>query len=143
MVGYRCGSAVYCYRDLKEKTGVSQSQREFATTGVVLQIQEPWFTGNSEHALKTRTTSEALAAVLSREHGIAPSEIRTAHSSIAIYTDARPRRVDDAIVIFDNVVGGLRLNLASVLHVLCNRGSAGAGIHNRRRRCHPERNDRG
>jgi DEAD/DEAH box helicase domain-containing protein len=80
------------------------------STGVVLQIQQPWFTGISEHALQTRKrVAEAIAAVLARDHGIAPSELRTAHSSIAVYTPSGPRVVNDAIVIFDNIVGGLRL----------------------------------
>jgi DEAD/DEAH box helicase domain-containing protein len=111
VVGYRCGSAVHLYRDLKDKNWrLRRRMREFATTGVVLQIQQPWFTGSSEHAVQTRKrVSEAIAAVLSRDHGIAPSEIRTAHSSIAVYTPSGPRAVQDAIVIFDNVVGGLRL----------------------------------
>jgi DEAD/DEAH box helicase domain-containing protein len=111
VVGYRCGSAVHLYKDLKHKNWrLRRWTREFASTGVVLQIQQPWFTGISEHAVQTRKrVSEAISAVLAREHGIAPSEVRTAHSSIAVYTPTGPRVVNDAIVIFDNIVGGLRL----------------------------------
>jgi DEAD/DEAH box helicase domain-containing protein len=121
--GFACGSAVHWYRDLRAANWrMSRRPREFATTGIVLQIKEPWFTGKSQHALKMRqATAEALAAVLAREHNIARSDIRTAHSGIALYGAAGPRAVDDAIVIFDNVVGGLRLtsplfsNFAAIL----------------------------
>jgi DEAD/DEAH box helicase domain-containing protein len=111
VVGYRCGSTVHCYRDLRGKDRrMKMHVREFATTGVLLQIKEHWFRGKNEHALKTRKqVAEALTAVLSRDHGIAPSEIRTAHHGIALYEASGPRPIDDAIVIFDNIVGGLRL----------------------------------
>lgn len=111
VVGYRCGSAVHLYKDLKQRNWrLRRWTREFASTGVVLQIQQPWFTGISEHALHTRKrVAEAISAVIARDHGIAPSEMRTSHSSIAVYTPSGPRIVNDAIVVFDNVVGGLRL----------------------------------
>lgn len=116
--GYRIGSTVFSYRDLRQKNWhMSRKIREFATTGVVIRIQEHWFAGASEHAIKTRqSVAEALAAVLAREHNIAPSEIRTAHTRIAIYERSGPRLVDDAIVLFDNVVGGLRLTSPIFTH---------------------------
>lgn len=124
--GYRMGNVTSWYRDLRlTNWKMTHKLREFASTGVVLRIQEPWFSGQSEHAIKMRqTVAEGLAAVLAREHNIAPSEIRTAHTRIAIYEQNRPRVVDDAIVLFDNVVGGLRLtsplftNFADLLHRL-------------------------
>jgi DEAD/DEAH box helicase domain-containing protein len=109
--GYSSGNSTHCYRDLRCKDPrLSRRLREFATTGVLLRLRDPWFAGHWARARKAREeVAEALAAVLAREHNIAPSEIRTAHCKISVFTAGGAQPVDDAVVIFDDVVGGLRL----------------------------------
>ena len=106
------GSTACSYRELhKQNRHMRRRQREFTTTGVLLRIQEPWFSGAGEAAAKTRRdTAEALKAVLATLHSIAPAELRTAHANISMFGPAGPRAIDDAIVIFDNVCGGVRLS---------------------------------
>jgi len=109
--GYRLGNTTFLYRDLKAvDPRLSRKWREFNSTGVMLRICEPWFTGQSDHQLAARRSlGEALSALLAREHGIAPAEVRVAVSGIAIQAAAGPQKVDDAIVLYDDVPGGLRL----------------------------------
>jgi predicted transcriptional regulator len=93
----------------KSNRAMSRKRREFTTTGVVVRIQVDWF-GHSQRAIRARQeVADALAAVLAHDQNGAPSDIRTVHARIAICTAAGPRRTEDAIVVFDNVVGGLRL----------------------------------
>jgi DEAD/DEAH box helicase domain-containing protein len=54
--------------------------------------------------------SEALKVVLAMEHNVAPAELRSAHQNISLCSLAGSKPIDDAIVIFDNVSGGLRLS---------------------------------
>jgi DEAD/DEAH box helicase domain-containing protein len=109
--GYRIGNTVFHYRELsKTNRRMSRKHHEFGTTGVLLRISDPWFNGDSEYVIgQRRMIAKALAAVVAREHCIAPSDIRTAHQGIAICGPGGARRVNDTIVIFDSVVGGLRL----------------------------------
>lgn len=106
------GSQPLPYRELQQQNRhMRRRQREFTTTGVLLRIEEPWFAGTGEAAVKMRReTAEALRAVMATLHSIAPAELRTAHSNIALFSGAGPRAIDDAIVIFDNVCGGVRLS---------------------------------
>jgi DEAD/DEAH box helicase domain-containing protein len=106
------GSTAFSYRELqKQNRHMRRRQREFTTTGVLLRIEEPWFSGAGEASSKTRRdTAEALKAVLATLHSIAPAELRTAHANISLFGPSGPRAIDDAIVIFDNVCGGVRLS---------------------------------
>ena len=110
--GYRIGSTPVLYRDLAAKIPRMRRQyREFATTGIVIRINEPWFVGSGEAAVKSRqAVAEALMAVLAREHNIAPAELRSVHQNISMCGAGGARPVEDAIVIFDRVTGGLRLS---------------------------------
>jgi DEAD/DEAH box helicase domain-containing protein len=109
--GYTIGSKQFPYRELSQKDrGKTRKQREFGTTGITIEIDEPWFAGGSDgQKAVRRMVAKGLCAVLAREKSIASSEIRAAHTSIAKLGGAVPRRVDNAIVIFDDVLGGLRL----------------------------------
>jgi DEAD/DEAH box helicase domain-containing protein len=106
------GSTAFPYRDLQQQNRhMRRRQREFTTTGVLLRIEEPWFAGGGEAATKMRRqVATALKAVLATTHSIAPAELRTAHSNISLCGAAGPRIIDDAIVVFDNVCGGVRLS---------------------------------
>jgi DEAD/DEAH box helicase domain-containing protein len=110
--GYRIGSTAFPYRELRTANRrMIRRYREFATTGVLLRVQESWFAGSGDAAVKTRqVVSEALVAVLAREHNIAPAELRFAYQNIAQCGSGAARPIDDAIVIFDGVAGGLRLS---------------------------------
>jgi DEAD/DEAH box helicase domain-containing protein len=44
------------------------------------------------------------------EHNVAPAELRSAHQNISLCSLAGAKPIDDAIVVFDNVAGGLRLS---------------------------------
>ena len=109
--GYRIGSTAFMYRDLRQKNPrMSRKQRDFRTTGVVLKIEEPWFTGGAPVQSKARADlAEALAAMLKRERSISPNDVDSAATHIAIYDGGSPRRVTDTIVIYDSIYGGLRL----------------------------------
>jgi len=111
-VGYRIGSKALLYRDLRqEDRRLCRKQREYLTTGVVLQIDEPWFAGSSDNQMAARrVAAEAFKALLVHEYGIAPADLQTAHTSIAIHTLAGARKVEDALVVFDTTAGGLRLS---------------------------------
>ncbi|MEA1015150.1 DEAD/DEAH box helicase [Sphingosinicella sp. LY1275] len=109
--GYRIGSTALPYRELSQTDRrMTRKYREFTTTGILCRVEEEWFRGDSDVALRHRqAVADALAAVVAREYNVAPSDIRTAHTRIAVCGPDGPRRVEDAVVIFDNVVGGLRL----------------------------------
>jgi DEAD/DEAH box helicase domain-containing protein len=110
--GYRIGTTVMPYRELrKTNPRMSRRYREMSSTGVVVRISEPWFAGGGETSVKTRhCVSEALKVALAMEHNVAPAELRSAHQNISLCSVAGAKPIDDAIVIFDNVAGGLRLS---------------------------------
>jgi DEAD/DEAH box helicase domain-containing protein len=109
--GYCIGTTALHYRDLsKNDRRKTRKQREFGTTGVVLRIDEPWFKGPGDNQVKARqSVAEALAKILARERSIASADVRCVHNNIAIHAVGGPSKIDDAIVVFDNVQGGLRL----------------------------------
>jgi DEAD/DEAH box helicase domain-containing protein len=110
-VGYRIGDKPFLYRDLsKTNRHMTSKYREFTTTGILIRIGQRWFRGDSDQAVKNRQlVADALKSVLAREHNVAPAEIRTAHRRIALCSIGGASLIDDAIVVFDSVVGGLRL----------------------------------
>jgi DEAD/DEAH box helicase domain-containing protein len=110
--GYRIGSTAMPYRELrKTNRRMCRRYREASSTGVVIRICEPWFAGSGDASLKTRhCVAEALKAVLAMEHNVAPGELRSAHQNISLCSLAGAKPIDDAVVVFDNVAGGLRLS---------------------------------
>jgi DEAD/DEAH box helicase domain-containing protein len=95
------------YRDLQAQDPNMRSKtREFRTTGVVLQVSEPWFSrkGVKEH------TAELLADLLRREYSISPSDIDFAATNIAAVRDGQRSPMVDAIIIYDSTHGSLRLS---------------------------------
>jgi DEAD/DEAH box helicase domain-containing protein len=109
--GYRLGSTSYLYRDLRaENPNMSRKQRDFRTTGIVIKIEEPWFAGANGTNPKVREqVAEGLLKLICRDRSIAPQDVDATHTNIALMTEAGPRRLTDAIVIYDSVYGGLRL----------------------------------
>lgn len=109
--GYRIGKTEVLYREASQKDWrLARKQRNFSTTGIVIRIDEPWFRGrNGAPAAMREQVGRALAALLVREHGIALGEVRWEHSGIAMHSMGAPQVLDDALVIFDDLPGGLRL----------------------------------
>ncbi len=109
--GYALGGETYLYRDLSQKDRRKRrQQRRYSSTGILIRVDEPWFAGTGERQIAMRLqVADAFKALLTREYAIVPAEIRTAHSGISIQHPGGPRPVQDAIAIFDNVQGGLRL----------------------------------
>lgn len=110
VLGYQIGGNSFLYKDLRTKDPrMSKKQREFSTTGVVLQIKDAWFSGSGQQALVRRAVSDALRQMILREKSIAPTDIDDSHSHIAFYQGGVPTRATDTIVIYDSIYGGLRL----------------------------------
>jgi DEAD/DEAH box helicase domain-containing protein len=99
------------YRELSLTDRRKRRQyRMFRSTGVMLRIDEPWFAGTSEGQVAVRKQiGLALTSILAAECSIAPAELRWAHTGIAFHRLSGPTPINDGLVIFDNVVGGLRL----------------------------------
>lgn len=117
--GFRTSRATMLYSELrKTDTRMTRKQRDFASTGVILQISEPWFAGSgNQHVQTRRIVARALKEMLVRERSIQPKDVDFAETCVAIQTAAGPRRVDDAICIYDTVYGSLRLS-APLFHDL-------------------------
>ncbi|WP_298165308.1 DEAD/DEAH box helicase [Novosphingobium sp.] len=110
VLGYQIGGNSFLYKDLRTKDPrMSKKQREFSTTGVVLQIRDPWFSGSGPQAQVRKAVSDALRQMILREKSIAPTDIDDSHSNIAFYQNGVPRRATDTVVIYDSIYGGLRL----------------------------------
>jgi DEAD/DEAH box helicase domain-containing protein len=109
--GYTVGGKPMPYRELsKTNARMKNVHREFGTTGIVLRIDQPWFKGFSENQMAARrTVARVLSEMLARDRSIATADVSWAHSGISIYSGGSPCKLDDAIVIYDNVQGGLRL----------------------------------
>lgn len=111
VVGFRVGNSTHLYRDLRASDpGMAKRQRDFDTTGVVIRIDEPWFTGGTGQPARLRQAfADALYEMLVREKSIAPHDLDRAATRIALISGGAPRKVTDTIVIYDAVYGGLRL----------------------------------
>jgi DEAD/DEAH box helicase domain-containing protein len=110
VLGYQIGGSSFLYKDLRAKDmRMMKKQREFSTTGVVLQIKDPWFSGSGQQALVRRAVSDALRQIILREKSIAPTDIDDSHSHIAFYQNGVPSRATNTVVVYDSIYGGLRL----------------------------------
>ena len=109
--GYSIGSTHFLYKDLRaENPNMSRKQRDFRTTGVVVRIEEPWFAGSKAPFPTVREqVAKGLLGLISRDKSISPQDVDATHANIALLTEAGPRRLTDAIVVYDSVYGGLRL----------------------------------
>ena len=105
--GYTIGNTRRNYRDeLANNPNMRRKQRNFRTTGVVMKIEAEWFADSSLR----REVADALRDLLARGRSIAPQDIDSAHTNIALVTDAGLRKpITDIVVVYDSVYGGLRL----------------------------------
>ena len=105
--GYSIGSTQYRYRDLRiENPNMTRKQRAFRTTGIVIQIEDHWF---SQVPSVRAEVAEGLRDLLCRDWSIAPQDVDAAHTNISIRSVSGAERITNAIVIYDGVYGGLRL----------------------------------
>ncbi len=109
--GYSIGKTNFLYKDLRaDNPNMSRKQRDFRTTGVILRITEPWFSGSD--AVKSglrEAVADGLLALICRDKSISPQDVDATHTNIALLTESGPKRLTDAVVIYDSVYGGLRL----------------------------------
>lgn len=117
--GLRIGSTTQLYRDLRaENPSMSRKQRDFRTTGVLIQISQPWFAGSGPAAAAARReVAEGLASLLCRDRSMSPQDVDAVHTNIAALEEAGPRRRTDAVVVYDAIYGGLRLTEELYEHV--------------------------
>ena len=104
--GYQIGNTQHRYRDLRvDNPNMRRQQRDFRTTGIILQIEDDWF---SEASVRGQIAT-GLNDLLCRDRSIASQDIDATHTNIAIRATAGAQRVTNAIVVYDSVYGGLRL----------------------------------
>ena len=105
--GFSIGNSRRLYRYLRaDDPNMRRKQRDFRTTGVVVQIEDDWFS----QAYIRREIAEGLRDLLARDRSIAPQDIDATHTNIAVLTEAGPKGpITDMIVVYDSVYGGLRL----------------------------------
>ena len=126
--GFIIGNTQFLYRDERAKNpNMRRKQRDFRTTGVVIKIEDEWFS----NPLIRREVADGLRDLLARERSIALQDIDSAHTNIALATDAGLRRpITDIVVVYDSVYGGLRLteNLFDEFSRYVERLGLGAGL---------------
>lgn len=124
--GYSIGNTQHRYSE-STNPNMRRKQRDFRTTGVVVKIEEDWFSNPSVR----KEVAEGLRDLLARERSIAPQDIDCAHTNIAVATDAGiSRPITDVVVIYDSVYGGLHLteNLFDEFNRYIERLSRGAEL---------------
>ena len=104
--GYQIGNSQHRYRDLRANNpNMRRQQRDFRTTGVIVQSDEEWFSPASVRG----QIANGLKDLLCRDRSIAIHDIDGTHTNIALRTTTGFQRVTNAVVVYDSVYGGLRL----------------------------------
>ena len=105
--GFSIGNTQHRYSEERAKnSNMRRKQRQFRTTGVVVKIVDDWFSNSAAR----REVAEGLRDLLARDRSIAPQDVDSAHTNIALATDAGPQKGSgDIVVVYDSVYGGLRL----------------------------------
>ena len=101
----------WSYRELqKSDPRKTRKQREFPTTGVYIEIDEEWFTGDSGEGWQARS---GIALVLRRHlayrKSIALPNLRAQVENVFLAAHGGHWLSDQGIVIYDNLPGGLGL----------------------------------
>ena len=102
---------VQLYHRLKVKDPrKTRKQREFPTTGVHIQIDERWFTGDAGEPWQARQqVANALRMYLAYNKSIAAPDIKALAENIIIETPTGSYLSNSSIVVYDNIFGGLGL----------------------------------
>ena len=88
----------------------SRKQRDFPTTGILLQVREPWFSGHRGEPWSARTQiAQALRNQLSYRCSIPLANIGVGVDNIFLKTDLGYRLSECSIIIYDKIYGGLGL----------------------------------
>ena len=105
--GYTIGGTQNRYKDLRiDNPSMTRKQRDFRTTGIVIRIEDQWFSQNPSVRAEI---AEGLRDLLCRDWSIAPQDVDAAYTNISIRGMSGAKKITDAIVIYDSVYGGLRL----------------------------------
>lgn len=109
--GLRTEKGALTYSFLRQTNPrMRRQQREFSTTGLLLQFGDPWFAGKRrEDVDRRKTLALALTELFCRTHSIARQEIDFSPKDIAIRSPAGTQQLEDGLAIYDNIHGGLRL----------------------------------
>ena len=102
---------VHLYRDLsKSDPRKTRKQREFPTNGILIQINEEWFTGREGEGREARRQiGDALKRHMAYDRSIGLPDIKTSVDNISMATNLGYCMLDNVLVIYDNVYGGLGL----------------------------------
>ena len=104
--GYVEGGVRKMYAELREsKPRMSPKTRDFRTTGVVVRIDEPWF---KERGVRNQV-ADALRELIQRQYSIAPQDMESVATNIALVEGNRRQHDASSIVLFDTTHGSLRL----------------------------------
>ena len=89
---------------------MTRKQREMPTTAVLLQIGEPWFSGEAGEAWRARRQiAQALRMHLAYQQSIALPDLGCQVENIILETDRGFLELQDAILVHDNIHGGMGL----------------------------------
>ena len=88
--------------------GIPEVETNLRTTATVIIIWEDWF----DDVNTRRDVARALRTVLCSRESIHPADIRTTHQNVQVVRDGRSSEVRRAIVLWDQVGGGLGLSKA-------------------------------
>lgn len=104
--GFKEQGTQLLYRDLQaHDPNMRKRIRQFRTTGIVVNIDEPWF-----HDSTTKTLlATALKNAFAHSHSIAPQDIDSVGTRIGIMRPTGPRPAANTIVIYDTAHGSIRL----------------------------------
>jgi DEAD/DEAH box helicase domain-containing protein len=106
--GFEEGDSGYkSYQELRERNPNMRPRiRQFRTTGVVLCIEDKWFSksGNKQFI------ADRFRELFCREYSVLPQDIGTASTNISLSTEEGNKPKSNCIVIFDQTYGSLRLS---------------------------------
>ena len=99
------------YRDLaKQDPRKSRKARTFPTTGVLITINEDWFTGASGPPWRARhQVANALRLYLSYQRSIALPDLSAAVDNITLAYNSGHYLLDSSVLVYDSIFGGLGL----------------------------------
>lgn len=102
---------VLYYRDMASRDrNMSRKQRQYTTTAVLIRINEDWFSGLAQlPTFRREELAQALRRQLAYERSIAIQDLSATGTNITVATPQGSYLAEDAIVIYDNIFGGLGL----------------------------------
>jgi DEAD/DEAH box helicase domain-containing protein len=93
------------YKDLKNNPNMLPKTRRFRTTGVILRIEASWFSKTKER----KSVADLLTDIFCREYSVLRHDIGGSASNIYVRSQNIKRLRGNAIVVFDQTYGSLRL----------------------------------